>query len=133
MNEQIRLAPPAAETKTARKIFVRGLKLEAYIGAYDAERSAKQTIIVDAEIDVVEPDDPLTDSLENVMCYHKFAKGVQAILDEGHIELVETLAERLVALALDNHLSTAARISIEKPDALDEAAAVGVEIYRRKS
>jgi len=116
-----------------RKVLLRNLELKASIGAYDEERLAPQRIILNIEIDVFEPDDPLSENLEDVLCYHKFSKGIQAILDEGHIVLVETLGERIVDLALANPLAKSIKVSIEKPDALAHANTVGVEIFRSKA
>jgi len=45
---------------------------------------------------------------------------------------VETLAETLAALALRDPRVERARVSIEKPDAFPDAAAVGVTVERTR-
>jgi dihydroneopterin aldolase len=115
-----------------RKVFVHGLVLEARIGAYDHEQSATQPVRIDIELDVVEPKDPGADRLEDVVCYNRLTQGVKAILAEGHIRLVETLAERVASLALAHPMTLAVRVRVEKPTAIAEAAAAGVEIVRSK-
>ncbi|MEM9616317.1 MAG: dihydroneopterin aldolase, partial [Pseudomonadota bacterium] len=89
---------PRSETAPRRKVFVHGLVLDAFIGAYDHEQGAKQPIIIDLEADVIEPSQPVGDRLEDVVCYDKLTEGVRAIISEGHIKLVETLAERVADL-----------------------------------
>ena len=125
---------PAPQPANAplRRIFVHGLTLDAYIGAYDHEQGRTQPIRIDLEADVVEPSNPVSDELEDVVCYNKLVQGIRAIIDEGHIRLVETLAERIADLALSHPMVTAVTVKIDKPNAIEEAVAAGVQIRREK-
>jgi dihydroneopterin aldolase len=123
---------PKPANAPRRRVFVRGLKLEANIGVYEHEMSAAQLLKIDLEIEVVEPSDPAGDRLEDVVCYNRLTQGVKAIIAEGHIKLVETLAERIADLAMAHPMVLAAVVRIEKPRAIPEAEAAGVEIERRK-
>jgi dihydroneopterin aldolase len=123
---------PRTASAPRRKVFVRGLVLDAYIGAYDKEQGVTQPIRIDIELDVVEPSNPVSDSLEDVVCYDRMTMGVKAILAEGHIKLVETLAERVADLALSHAMVLSVMVRIEKPKAITEANAAGVEITRTK-
>ena len=127
----------AAKARTAsaprRKVFVRDLELSAFIGVYDNEQGAPQPVKINLEIDVTEPSDPVGDRLEDVVCYNKLTQGIKAIIDEGHIKLVETLAERIADLALSHSMVDAVTVRVEKPNAILEAAAAGVEILRTKN
>lgn len=124
---------PRSETAPRRKVFVRGLELDAFIGAYDHEQDATQPVIIDLEADVLEPSHPIGDRLEDVVCYDKLTQGIRAIIDEGHIKLVETLAERVAELALSHSMVLGVSVRITKPNAIAEAKAVGVEIFRAKA
>ena len=119
---------PRNATAPRRRIFVRGLELDAFIGVYDSEQGAPQPLIIDLDVEVIEP----SDRLEDVVCYNKLTQGVKAIIAEGHIKLVETLAERVADLALSNPMAISVRVRIEKPRAIPEASAAGVEIERTK-
>ncbi len=123
---------PRSQTAPRRKVFVRGLVLDAFIGAYDYEQDTKQPIKIDLEADVIEPSQPTGDRLEDVVCYDKLTQGIRAIIDEGHIKLVETLAERVADLALSHPMVLGVSVRITKPNAIAEAEAVGVEIFRAK-
>ncbi|WP_309228746.1 dihydroneopterin aldolase [Roseomonas sp. KE2513] len=49
----------------------------------------------------------------------------------GHTLLAETLAERSAAAVLDSHPRIrAARVTVQKPDAFHDVAAVGVTVER---
>ncbi len=123
---------PRTVNAPRRKIFVHGLILDAYIGVYDHEQGVTQPIRIDLDVEVIEPSNPISDSMEDVVCYNRLTQGVKAILAEGHIKLVETLAERVAELALSNSMAIAVKVKIEKPNAIVEANAVGVEITRTK-
>lgn len=124
---------PRSERTPRRKVFVRGLMIDAHIGAYAHEQGRPQPIRIDFELDVLEPADPAGDRLEDVVCYNRLTEGIRAILDEGHIRLVETLAERIADLALANPLVLAVSVRVEKPNAIPEADAAGAEIHRSKA
>ncbi|MBI1366849.1 MAG: dihydroneopterin aldolase [Alphaproteobacteria bacterium] len=123
---------PRPANAPRRKIFIRGLVLEANIGAYDHEHGATQPIRIDFEAEVIEPADPAGDRLEDVVCYNKLTQGIKAILAEGHIRLLETLAERIADLAIAHPMVLSVSVRIEKPKAIAEAQAAGVEIFRSK-
>lgn len=124
---------PKPATAPRRKVFIRGLRLDASIGAFEHEKAAPQPLRIDLEIEVIEPVDPTGDRLEDVVCYNRLTQGIKAIIAEGHIKLVETLAERIADLAMAHPMVLAAAVRIEKPNAIPEAEAAGVEILRRKS
>lgn len=123
---------PRTANAPLRKIFVRDLVLDAFIGAYDSEQGIAQPVKIDIEAEVVEPSDPVADRLEDVVCYNKLTQGVKEIIAGGHIKLVETLAERIADLALSHPMVLSVTVRVEKPHAIAEASAAGVEITRKK-
>ncbi len=124
--------PPARTRETLRKVYVRGLELSASIGAYASEYDRLQPIRIDFELEVDVPTDPASEKLEDIVCYDEMSRAVRAILSEGHIRLVETLAERIASVALAHPMVRAATIRVEKLTAVKDAAASGVEIRREK-
>ncbi|MEM8770867.1 MAG: dihydroneopterin aldolase [Pseudomonadota bacterium] len=124
---------PRPDNAPRRVVFVSDLVLDAFIGVYDSEQGAAQPVRIDIAVDVVEPCNPAADRLEDVLCYNRLTQGVKAIIAEGHIKLVETLAERIASLALSHPMALSVRVRIEKPNAIAEAGAAGVEIMREKS
>jgi len=126
------LHPRQGEGAPHRTIFVRGLKLDANIGAYESEMGRTQPVVISLEVEVQEPADPVSDSLEDVVCYNRLVQTIRQILTEGHIKLVETLAERIAAECLAHPMSLSVKVRVEKPEAIEEADAAGVEITRTK-
>jgi dihydroneopterin aldolase len=57
---------------------------------------------------------------------------IKRLIRQGHINLVETLAERIAAQCLEDHRILSAKVRVEKLDIMPEASAVGVEIERHR-
>jgi dihydroneopterin aldolase len=62
--------------------------------------------------------------------YEVVVRRVEQIVAQGHVHLVETLAERIADACLADERVLAARVRIEKPDIIPNARSVGVEIER---
>ena len=124
-------ASPA--TASLRHVFVRDLMLEARIGVYAHEREAAQPVRVNLDLWVAEAGAPLGDQLDNVLCYQAIVDEVVAIIAAGHINLVETLAERIAASLLRDPRVRSARVQVEKLQAIKGAASVGIAIERHNA
>ena len=108
------------------KVFVTGLKVQAEIGVYKHEIGRVQPLVVDVELDVPTAG---AEHLAETLNYETILAAARAIAGAGHIELVETFAERLGQACLADPRVTQARIRVEKPLALaPDAVAAGVEI-----
>lgn len=114
----------------ARHVFVRDLELSVMIGVHRHERRRSQAVRINIDLTVSEGPAPVDDRLENVVDYETIVQGVKTIVAAGHINLVETLAERVAGLCLSDARVEAARVRIEKLHVLPDAASVGVEIER---
>jgi dihydroneopterin aldolase len=75
---------------------------------------------------------PLNDDLTNVLSYDAVIAAIKRLVADGHINLVETLAERIAETCLADHRVTHVRVSVEKLEVEPDAAGVGVEIERRR-
>ena len=117
--------------RAIRHVFVRDLKLDAHIGVHRHEEGRAQPIRVNIDLTVAEGAAPTGDDLAHVVDYEQVVNGVRAIVAEGHVRLVETLAERVAAFALQDTRVLAARVRIEKLQIIPDATSVGVEIERR--
>jgi len=106
-------------------VFVRGLRVEAGIGVHDHEQGRLQTLIIDVSLDLAPaPVERLADTIN----YETVAEAARAIVAEGHVGLVETFAERLATACLEDERVRRCAVRIEKPGALDGAAAAGCEV-----
>lgn len=114
------------------RVFVRDLVLPCSIGAYPDERLRRQRVRFNVDLRVRAPAVPLADDLANVLSYDKVTGGIRHLVDSGHVNLVETLAEQVADFCLADARVAEVRVSIEKLDVEPAAASVGVEIERRR-
>ena len=134
MSERPKVQPlRIADAKTRiRHVFVRDLELNANIGVYHREKGQLQPVRINLDLTVEETDGDIEDKLENVVDYGAVVDGIKAILAGGHLNLVETLAEKVAAHCLADARVKVARVRIEKLKVLAEAQSVGVEIERER-
>lgn len=116
--------------RAIRHVFIRDLAIDAEIGVHRHEKGRRQPVRINLDLTVSEGGVPLGDRLDRVVDYERVASGVRALIAEGHVKLVETLAERIAALCLRDTRVLAVRVRIEKLQAIADAASVGVEIER---
>ena len=113
-------------------IFVEGLLVEASIGVHPHEHETRQPILIDIHLDLngIAPED---DRLHETMDYASVAEAAERLSLEAHVQLVETLAARIIgwAFAEDTRVD-AVRVSIRKPQALLKADAAGVVMEARR-
>ncbi len=114
-------------------VFVRDLDLEAVIGVHRHEKRRSQPIRVNIDLTVLALRRPRRDSLSQVVDYEQVVNAVRTLVAEGHLRLVETLAERIASHCLGDRRVLAARVRIEKLAAIEGARSVGVEIERMQS
>lgn len=115
--------------RSIRHVFVRDLVLEAAIGVYREEMDRLQPIRVNVDLSV--DDHPVVDGdIASVVCYDSVVRKIRTIVDSGHIHLVETLAERIADMVLQDRRVKGARVRVEKLQAVADTAGVGVEIER---
>lgn len=132
MNEPTPLRPLSrtGAEPSYRRVFVRDLVLPCAIGVHAHEHDAPQRVRINVELMVREEARNLQDRIENVVSYEHIVDGVRTITGESHINLVETLAERIAGLCLADERVARVRVGVEKLDIYQEAASVGVEIER---
>jgi dihydroneopterin aldolase len=114
-----------------RHVFVRDLILDARIGVHQHEKLGPQRIRINVDLAVLEGDNAaIGDQLDNVVCYEEVVSGMRRLVAAGHLNLVETLAEQIATLCLEDRRVRVARVRVEKLDVFADATSVGVEIER---
>lgn len=111
-------------------IFLRDLKVETVIGIYDWERRVKQTLILDLELAIDARQAARTDDIKYTLDYKNIAKRVGEYVGENQYRLVETLAEQLATMLIEEFHVPWLKVSISKPGAVRNAREVGVIIER---
>lgn len=112
-------------------VFVRGLRLEAEIGVWAQERGRTQPVVIDIEMEL-NPGQPASHRLADLVRYDLAADAAIALVAAGHIDTVETLAERIADHCLGDPRVAGVLVRIEKPDAVPAADGAGVVLRRRR-
>jgi 7,8-dihydroneopterin aldolase/epimerase/oxygenase len=118
-----------------RRVFIRDLVVDARIGVYAEEKSRPQPVRINISFEM--RDDGLDhpggvgpDAVGRVVDYDGLAKRIRAFIRRAHVELVETMAEEIARLSLQDPRVTSARVSVEKLTVFSDAVSAGVEIVR---
>jgi dihydroneopterin aldolase len=114
-------------------VFIRDLMLTALIGVYRHEKENPQPIRINLDLAVKENLVANKDRLTEVVSYEDIADGVRKLVAIGHVNLVETLAQRIADMCFNHQRVQAVRVRIEKLAVFEDAASAGVEIERYRS
>jgi 7,8-dihydroneopterin aldolase/epimerase/oxygenase len=115
-----------------RHIVVRDLEFAMHIGVYTSEKGRTQKVRINLDLAVV--DGPVDDhDLKTVVDYCALVERIRSHALERHVHLVETLAEEIARICLEDTRVVSTRVRVEKPEAIPDAEAAGVEIERERS
>ncbi|MBK0422701.1 dihydropteroate synthase [Leucobacter sp. CSA2] len=120
----------ASEPSAGRRdrISLTGLEVFAHHGVFDFERERGQRFIVDAEVAVDLRAASGTDELARTVHYGELAEAIVAAVRRDPVDLIETVAERVAAVALGFAGVRSARITVHKPDAPIDAVFTDVSV-----
>jgi dihydroneopterin aldolase len=113
-------------------IFIRELRLPAWIGVYKYEKLAQQTIELDLEIAVPGTAVFATGRIQDTIDYGAAVKRIKSVLAEERFGLVEKLAERVAEILLDEFKAPRVKVSVTKCGVLRDARRVGATIERSR-
>lgn len=98
------------------KISIKGLRFYGHHGVFDFEKAYGQEFLIDAEVSV-QPSS--SDDLAKTLSYAELADALVANAKQNPVDLLETLAQRLLALTfeLGGETVSKAKITVHKPNA----------------
>ena len=108
------------------RIFIRDLRVETRIGAFDWERQIRQIIVIDLELSTDIRKAARSDALADTIDYKAVSKRVCAFAAEAEFQLVETLGESLARLIIEEFDVPALSMTLNKTGAVRGARDVGV-------
>lgn len=111
-------------------IYLRQLKIDTIIGVFDWERQIKQTVVLDLEMATDIRKAAVTDNLDDTLNYKAVAKRLIDFVSHSEFQLVETLAERITEIVLNEFSVPWMRLQLNKAGAVRGARDVGIIIER---
>lgn len=113
-------------------IFIRDFRLETLIGFHRRERLVPQLVRLDLEIGISNAGVFHSDKVADCIDYDKVTARIRELAGAQHYNLVETLAERIARLLLDEFGAAWAKVSVAKLGVLKDSGPVGVSVERRR-
>ena len=111
-------------------IFLHGLKVECVIGIWEWERRITQTLLFDLDIGFDTTAAARSGAIEDTLSYREVAKRVTAYAQETRANLVETLAQGVADILLEEFGALWCKVRVNKRGAVTGATNVGVVIER---
>ncbi|MET0414792.1 MAG: dihydroneopterin aldolase [Actinoplanes sp.] len=116
------------------RIRLTGLRVRGRHGVYDFERAEGQDFVIDAELELNLAPAAATDDVTHTVHYGELAGRLAGIVAGEPVNLIETLADRLVTECLADDRVAAATVTVHKPQAPipHEFADVAVVLRRER-
>jgi len=111
-------------------IYLHDLRIDTMIGVFDWERRIRQTVILDLDMAADIRRAAASDDLVDTLNYKAVAKRLIDFVRHSEFQLVETLAERVAELVLEEFSVPWLRLRVNKQGAVRGARDVGVIIER---
>ncbi|MEQ8952993.1 MAG: dihydroneopterin aldolase [Gammaproteobacteria bacterium] len=111
-------------------VYIRELEIQTIIGIYDWEREQKQTVSIDLEMAADIASAAQQDTIADTLDYKAVSKRLIEFVEQSQFQLVETLAERIAGIVLEEFGVSWLRLRVGKPGAVTGARDVGVIIER---
>ena len=114
-------------------IFLHDLRVETIVGIWGWERKIRQTVSINLEWGADIKNASASDSIDYTLNYKLVAKRVQQFVSESNFKLIETLAERIAEIVLNEFDIPWIEVCVNKPGAIRGARNVGVKIRRENN
>ncbi|MDH5178039.1 MAG: dihydroneopterin aldolase [Gammaproteobacteria bacterium] len=111
-------------------IYLNDLRIETVIGIFDWERRIRQTISLDIEMATDIRKAAASDHIDDTLDYKAVSKRLIDFVSHSEFQLVETLAERITEIILNEFNVPWVRLRLNKQGAIRGARDVGVLIER---
>lgn len=115
------------------KIYLEDLRVEAVIGIWEWERRVRQIIRLDLEMATDARRAAATDQIADALDYKAIAKRLASTVEQSEFRLVETLAETLARIVVQEFGVPWLRLTVSKPGAIEGSRNVGVILERSTS
>jgi dihydroneopterin aldolase len=111
-------------------VYIRELQVQTVIGIYDWEREVRQAVSLDLEMGTDIREAAATEDIENTLNYKSVSKRLISFIEGSEFLLVETMAEEIAQLVMQEFGVRWLRLRLGKPGAIRGARDVGVQIER---
>ena len=118
--------------KYKRKVVIKNLILNIFIGIHDFEKKKKQKVRFNIEVETNPNTKPSSKDFSTIIDYETLVNKIKAMVKKQHHELLEELAENIFKIIFQNKLIKKVNIKLEKLHIIRESESVGVDITKNR-
>ena len=118
--------------KYKRKVIIKNLILNMFIGIHNFEKKKKQRVRFNIEVVTNPHIKPSNKDLSTILNYEDLINKIKLLVKKQHHDLIEDLAENIFKIIFQNKLVKKTNIKIEKLDIIKDSESVGVEFSKSK-
>ena len=118
--------------KYKRKVVIKNLILNIFIGIHDFEKKKKQKVRFNIEVETNPNTKPSNKDFSTIVDYETLVNKIKELVKKQHHELLEELAENIFRIIFQNKLVKKANIKLEKLHIMRESESVGVDITKNR-
>ncbi|MBL8955625.1 MAG: dihydroneopterin aldolase [Myxococcaceae bacterium] len=117
-----------AEKQGRYQLFLEDVRLMVRVGVYAKEKKRAQELRLNVTVDVTR--DAASDRLRDVYSYEDVMELLRDACTGSHVDLLETLADRIFERLFEEPRVLGATVRIAKPHIFREAGAAGIVVQR---
>ena len=118
--------------KYTRKVIIKNLILDIFIGIHDFEKKKKQKVRFNIEVETNPNTEPSNKDFSTILDYETLVNKIKTLVEKQHHELLEELAENIFGIIFQNKLVKKANVKLEKLQIIRESESVGVDIVKNR-
>ena len=118
--------------KYKRKVVIKNLILNIFIGIHDFEKKKKQKVRFNIEVETNPNTKPSNKDFSTIVDYETLVNKIKALVKKQNHELLEELAENIFKIIFQNKLVKKAKVKLEKLQIIRESESVGVDVTKNR-
>jgi len=115
-----------------RKVIIKDLIFNTFIGLHEFEKNRRQIIKFNIEIYTNNKLQPDEQDLNSIINYEDVINKIETITNKKHYLLLETLAEDIFSNLFENKNIISIKLKIEKPEIIKNTSSVGIEVVKKR-
>ena len=129
----LELKSPINKNTIKRSVLIKDFIINEVIGIHKHEKINKQKIIFNIVINIDQNTIPDENNILSIIDYEKITNKLENLAKYKNYNFLESLAEDSFKEIFEDNRINSIKIKIEKPDAIENAKSVGVEVFKSRS
>ena len=118
--------------KYKRKVIIKNLILNIFIGIHDFEKKKKQKVRFNIDVETNSNIKPSNKDFSTIINYETLVDKIKTLVKKQHHELLEELAENIFKIIFLSKLVKKANVKLEKLQIIKETESVGVDVTKNR-